>query len=91
MATLRLPYHGIILKLSSSKAEAASRGMEVVLLASELLTEENRKKVDPLSVALRTVECCICAHAAAGIDITTSNYLAGIDALVDDIHKQYGR
>ncbi len=89
MLTVKLPYYGFVVEVDSDDARPKSVAAKVGLLRSDLLADQDRSKTDPLTVALRAVERCVCAHIAAGVDVTTSSYISGIEAVVEEIHAAY--
>jgi hypothetical protein len=59
-------------------------------LTSDLHDETNASACKELEAAINALEAIILAHACAGIDICSEDYIEGIETAVDKICNRYG-
>ncbi|MFW6038910.1 MAG: hypothetical protein ACOC9P_00355 [bacterium] len=66
-----------------------SANRAVRLISSEL-SRSTPDGNEALQIAMKTIECLILAHVAAGVDVTTSDYVSGLETAVDGVQQAYG-
>ena len=90
MSTIRLPTHNIVIEIMPAHPNTPSADRTVRLISSELCDARNTKGNESLEIAMKTIERVVLAHAAAGVDVTTSGYVGGLETAVDALQQAHG-
>ncbi len=80
---IRLPCYGMILKVVDESG----------WISSDLTVDkpsERATPIDPYYAAVDGIESMVLAHACAGIDVTTTAYIEGIETAVEAVADEYG-
>ena len=75
MKTIKLPIYGIVVEIDGKGGGEIS--------STDLQTVHHDPEDEIYNVSMDGIESLILAHACAGVDITTPEYLEGIKTAVD--------
>jgi len=80
MKEFKLPCFGIIVKVVNGSGSITSTDLKI---------EHNNEKDELYNAAIDAIESMILAHACAGIDINTPEYIEGIETAVNSCANNF--
>tara|TARA_Y100000310_G_scaffold111606_1_gene110006 strand:- start:12285 stop:12557 length:273 start_codon:yes stop_codon:yes gene_type:complete len=89
MKTIKLPCHGIVVKVGSGSPASCVITSDLKEDPSVAIADSERQDIEAFNSCMDVVESMILGHAFAGIDISSPAYLEGIESTVEKFANLY--
>lgn len=82
--TINVPVHGIRIELGEKREDGSRGGTIISVLKDRDLTPDH-----PFNVSMDVIESTVLAHACAGVDVNSTDYLEGLETVVDQVVNRW--